>query len=45
MGFIPNTNLYAELNEQYSIVNVGDSVKARKVLYAVSEAYDAVLNL
>lgn len=45
MGFVPNTDLYEALKEDYTIVNVGDSVKVRKVLDAVSEAYDAVLNI
>jgi len=45
MVFVPNTDLYEALKEDYTIVNVGDSVKVRKVLDAVSEAYDAVLNI
>lgn len=45
MGFVPNTDLYEALKEDYTIVNIGDSVKVRKVLDAVSEAYDAVLNI
>lgn len=45
MGFVPNTDLYEALKSDYTIVNVGDSVKVRKVLDAVSEAYDAVLNI
>ena len=45
MGFVPNTDLYEALKEDYTIANVGDSVKVRKVLDAVSEAYDAVLNI
>lgn len=45
MGFVPNTDLYEVLKDKYTIVNIGDSVKVRKVLDAVSEAYDAILNI
>lgn len=44
-GFSPNDHLYHSLKDKTNIVNVGDSVKVRKVLDAVHEAYDAVLNL
>ncbi|WP_148629785.1 NAD(P)/FAD-dependent oxidoreductase [Bacillus sp. E214] len=44
-GFSPNNHLYHSLKNKTNIVNVGDSVKVRKVLDAVHEAYDAVLNL
>ena len=45
MGFVPNTDLYEVLKDKYTVVNIGDSVKVRKVLDAVSEAYDAILNI
>lgn len=44
MGFLPNTAIYNSLKDKINIVNVGDSVKVRKVLDAVHEAHDAVLN-
>ena len=43
MGYSPNTALYQDLKDQVEITNVGDSIKARKVLDAVKEAHDAVL--
>lgn len=43
MGFSPNSKLYNALKDKIKIVNIGDSVKVRKVLDAVQEAYDAVL--
>lgn len=45
MGFLPNTELFQALKDKITIVNVGDSVKVRKVLDAVHEAHDAVLSL
>lgn len=45
MGFRPNDAVYKELEGKVDIVNVGDSVRARKVYDAVHEAYDAVLAL
>lgn len=45
MGFLPNTALYNALKDKVKIVNVGDSVGVRKVLDAVHEAFDAVLEL
>ena len=45
MGFRPNNAVYQELEGKIDIVNVGDSVKARKVYDAVHEAYEAVLGL
>lgn len=44
-GFSPNDRLYHSLKEKINIVNIGDSVKVRKVLNAVHEAYESVLNL
>lgn len=43
MGFSPDIKLYNALKDKVTIFNIGDSVKARKVLEAVHEAYDAVL--
>ena len=45
MGFSPNTALYEEIKDKIDIINVGDSIKARKVLDAVKEAHDAVLSI
>ncbi len=45
MGFAPNDSMYNSLKDKIDIVNVGDSIRARKVLNAVHEAYDAVLNI
>ncbi|WP_054955264.1 NAD(P)/FAD-dependent oxidoreductase [Paenibacillus dakarensis] len=45
MGFRPNNQVYNELEGKVDIVNVGDSVRARKVYDAVHEAYDAVLSM
>ena len=45
MGFTPNDGIYNSLKDKIDIINIGDSIKARKVLNAVHEAYDAVLNL
>ena len=45
MGFSPDTKLYQALKDKVEIYNIGDSVKARKVLDAVHEAYDTVLNI
>lgn len=45
MGFKPNDSVYKELEGKINIVNVGDSVRARKVYDAVHEAYEAVLSL
>ncbi|WP_300384291.1 NAD(P)/FAD-dependent oxidoreductase [Clostridium sp.] len=45
MGFKPNTDLYNELKDLIHIVNIGDSISARKVLDAVHEAYDAVASI
>ena len=44
-GFSPNNHLYHSLKNKVNIVNVGDSVKVRKVLDAVHEAYEAILTL
>lgn len=45
MGFAPNLKLYDALKEKVNIINIGDSIKARKVLEAVHEAFDAVISL
>lgn len=45
MGFAPNNGIYNSLKDKIDIINVGDSIRARKVLNAVHEAYDAVLNI
>lgn len=45
MGFKPNNQVYAALEGKMDIVNVGDSVQARKVYDAVHEAYDAILSI
>lgn len=45
MGFKPNNGVYHELEGKVDIVNVGDSVRARKVYDAVHEAYNAVLSM
>lgn len=45
MGFLPNTGLFDQLKDKVRIVNIGDSVRVRKVLDAVHEAYDAVAAL
>ncbi len=42
MGFSPDVKLYNALKDKVVMLNIGDSVKARKVLDAVHEAYDAV---
>ena len=44
MGFLPNTQLYKAMQDKLKIVNIGDSVQVRKVLDAVHEAHDAMLN-
>jgi len=43
MGFSPNDKLYNNLKDKLDIVNVGDSIRPRKVLDAVHEAHDAIL--
>ncbi len=43
MGFAPNTKIYEALKDKIDIINIGDSIKARKVLDAVKEAHDAIL--
>ncbi|HHV38908.1 MAG TPA: FAD-dependent oxidoreductase [Tepidimicrobium sp.] len=43
MGFAPNNGLYEELKDKIDIVNIGDSVQARRVLNTVKEAHDAIL--
>lgn len=45
MGFAPNNKIYEELKDKIDIINVGDSISARKVLNATREAFDAVLNI
>jgi 2-enoate reductase len=45
MGFQPNVELYEALKEKVKVINIGDSVKVRKVLDAVHEAYDAVMTI
>ncbi|WP_426349026.1 NAD(P)/FAD-dependent oxidoreductase [Alloiococcus sp. CFN-8] len=45
MGFSPNDSIFNSLKDKIDIVNVGDSIRARKVLNAVHEAYDAVLSI
>nr|WP_300001708.1 NAD(P)/FAD-dependent oxidoreductase [Tissierella sp.] len=45
MGFRPNDALFKDLEEEIDIVNVGDSVRARKVLDATREAFDAVMEI
>ena len=45
MGFSPDTKLYNTLKDKVTIFNIGDSIKARKVLEAVHEAYEAVLKI
>lgn len=45
MGFFPMTSLYDELKDEIDIVNIGDSIGARKVLDAVREAHDVVLSI
>ena len=45
MGFRPNDQVYRELEGKMDIVNVGDSVQARKVYDAVHEAYEAVSSM
>ena len=45
MGFAPNDSIFNALKDKIEIVNVGDSIRARKVLDAVHEAYDAVLSI
>lgn len=45
MGFAPNNRLYDELKDKIDIVNIGDSIRARKVINATREAYDAVLDI
>src|SRR5699024_5672640 len=45
MGFMPNNKIYEELKDQIDIVNIGDSIEARKVLNATKEAYDAILDI
>lgn len=45
MGFAPNLNLYHALEGKVNIINIGDSIKARKVLESVHEAYNAIESL
>lgn len=45
MGFRPNDSLFKDLEEEIDITNVGDSVRARKVLDATREAFDTVLEI
>ncbi|MGB8455345.1 MAG: choice-of-anchor D domain-containing protein [Anaerocolumna sp.] len=45
MGFSPDIKLYNALKDKVEILNIGDSVKVRKVLDAVHEAYDAILRI
>ena len=45
MGFAPNNKIYEELKDKIDIVNIGDSVRARKVIDATKEAFDAVLKI
>lgn len=45
MGFTPNNKLYEDLKDKIDIINVGDSMKVRKVLDATHEAYDAILSM
>lgn len=45
MGFAPNIQMFEALKDRIDIVNIGDSIKARKVLNATREAYDAVLDI
>ena len=45
MGFRPNDSIFKELEGEINISNVGDSVRARKVLDATREAFDAVLEI
>ncbi len=45
MGFSPDIKLYNALKDKVTMFNIGDSVKVRKVLEAVQEAYDAVLKI
>jgi len=45
MGFAPNDKIYNNLKDKLDIVNIGDSIKARKVLDAVHEAHDAILEI
>lgn len=45
MGFAPNNELYKALKGKVDVVNIGDSVQARRVLNATKEAHDAVLDI
>lgn len=45
MGFRPNNILTENLKDKIDIVNIGDSISARKVLDATREARDAVLEI
>ncbi|MDQ0086857.1 pyruvate/2-oxoglutarate dehydrogenase complex dihydrolipoamide dehydrogenase (E3) component [Paenibacillus anaericanus] len=45
MGFRPNNEVYTALEGKVDIVNVGDSVRARKVYDAVHEAYTSILSI
>lgn len=45
MGFAPNNSLYESLKDKIDIVNIGDSISARKVINATREAYDAILEI
>lgn len=45
MGFRPNNEVYTALEGKVDIVNVGDSVRARKVYDAVHEAYNSILSI
>lgn len=45
MGFVPNNQLYEELKHTIDMVNIGDSISARKVLNATQEGFDAVAEL
>ncbi len=45
MGFSPDKSLFEELQGKLDIVNIGDSVSARRVLNATREAHEAILAL
>lgn len=45
MGFSPNRKLLDELTGKVDIINIGDSIAARKVLDATREAHEAILAL
>ncbi|HLR21007.1 MAG TPA: hypothetical protein VK087_03280 [Tissierellaceae bacterium] len=43
MGFAPNNKLYEDLKDKIDIINIGDSIQARKVIDTTKEAHDAIL--